>query len=158
MNGGRRAANLSRAARFLSASRPRTFPLANMTRKLHLLVFAAALLAFLGTGQYMDYHAPAMPDLPPDQRVALRSRHIYILMTGLINLAAALAPPVSSGWRLRASLLGSALLCFAPVAMFLSFAGADAGPLESPILLPGVIAALAGTVLLAIARWGASTP
>src|SRR3712207_9021097 len=56
-------------------------------RTLHLAVGAAVLVAFLLTGQYMDYLDVRSGSLGETTRVMFRSRHIYVLLAGLVNLA-----------------------------------------------------------------------
>jgi hypothetical protein len=55
-------------------------------KRVHLICGIAAVFVFLLTGQYMAIyqgHLQGMADLP---RMLFRSRHIYILFTGLLNL------------------------------------------------------------------------
>lgn len=54
--------------------------------KVHLAFGALLILAFLLTGQFMDRfynHLEGMPDGP---RMLYRTRHIFILLSGLLNL------------------------------------------------------------------------
>ena len=44
------------------------------------------LLAFVVTGQLMRHHNPPMASLSVSTRLLYRSRHIYILASGLVNL------------------------------------------------------------------------
>ena len=55
-------------------------------KKMHLAFGALVILTFLLTGQYMDRfhnHLEGMPDGP---RMLYRTRHIFILLAGLLNL------------------------------------------------------------------------
>jgi hypothetical protein len=55
-------------------------------KKIHLIFGAAVVVAFLLTGQYMDKiynHLVGMADGP---RLLYRTRHIFILLSGLLNL------------------------------------------------------------------------
>ena len=55
-------------------------------KKIHLIFGAFVVLAFLLTGQYMDkfyHHLEGFPDGP---RLLYRTRHIFILLAGLLNL------------------------------------------------------------------------
>lgn len=55
-------------------------------RTVHVAFGALVILAFLLTGQFMDRfhnHLEGMPDGP---RMLYRTRHIFILLSGLLNL------------------------------------------------------------------------
>jgi len=55
-------------------------------KKMHLVFGALVILTFLLTGQFMDRvhnHLEGMPDGP---RMLYRTRHIFILLSGLLNL------------------------------------------------------------------------
>ena len=55
-------------------------------RKFHLLFGAAVVVAFLLTGQYMDKYLNHLAGAPDGLRMLYRTRHIFILMAGLLNL------------------------------------------------------------------------
>jgi hypothetical protein len=55
-------------------------------RRLHLRVGVFAVVAFLITGQFIRHHIPPMVALSDSVRLMFRSRHIYILAAGLVNL------------------------------------------------------------------------
>jgi hypothetical protein len=53
-------------------------------KRIHLVFGLSVMVVFLLTGQYMEYvHNRLLPD---GTRVLYRSRHIYLLLAGLINL------------------------------------------------------------------------
>ena len=56
-------------------------------RRSHLVVGAITVLAFLITGLIMRMHEPPVSAMEWAQRLLFRSRHIYILCAGLVNLA-----------------------------------------------------------------------
>ena len=66
---------------------------------LHIVVGAFVLLAFLLTGQYMDYLDIRSGALGDATRMMFRSRHIYILLAGLVNLAVGTLLQAFSGVR-----------------------------------------------------------
>jgi hypothetical protein len=69
-------------------------------RKLHLTVGIIAVIAFLITGQFMRHHTPPMPTLTDGTRLMFRSRHIYILSAGLVNLVLGVyLQRQAKGWR-----------------------------------------------------------
>src|SRR5215216_5363414 len=89
---------------------------------LHLLVGAFVLLIFLLTGQYMDYLDVRSGALGETARVMFRSRHIYLLLAGLVNLGVgSYFGYRERGWRRGLQLLGSALVVAAPVLMVAAF-------------------------------------
>ncbi len=91
-------------------------------RKIHLWVGLLTVLAFIGTGQYMAHHQPPVVELSNDMRLMLRSRHIYILGSGLVNLMLGLYLVREPGWRGMVQSIGSGLVAVAPVLLVLAFA------------------------------------
>jgi len=82
---------------------------------LHLLVGASAVFVFLLTGQYMDYLDVRSGALGETARVMYRSRHIYLLLAGLVNLGLGSYYSYGARGRRRAlQVLGSALVLLAP--------------------------------------------
>ena len=57
-----------------------------MIKRLHLIFGLLIFVVFLLTGQYMDRVQHHLAEMPDATRLLYRSRHIYILMAGLINL------------------------------------------------------------------------
>ena len=57
-----------------------------MMRRFHLIFGIVVFVVFLLTGQYMDKVHHHLGEMPDATRLLYRSRHIYILMAGLINL------------------------------------------------------------------------
>jgi hypothetical protein len=110
---------------------------------------AIALAAFLLTGQYMDKvhdHLSGMPDGP---RMIYRTRHIFILFTGLLNLVIGVyAKPAPVVWRRAGQLLGSGLIVLA-AGLFLAGFIYEPGlsNLRTPFSHWGVYAAVAGVLL-----------
>jgi peptidoglycan/LPS O-acetylase OafA/YrhL len=80
-------------------------------RRLHLAVGIFSVAAFLITGQFMRHHTPPMTALSDSSRLMFRSRHIYILGAGLVNLALGLyLQRHSAGWRRVIQAAGSTLV------------------------------------------------
>ncbi len=123
---------------------------------MHLWVGAIALLAFLLTGQYMDYLEVRTNALGETARVMFRSRHIYLLLAGLVNLGlGAYFSYRGRGWRRGLQLLGSALVVAAPVLMAAAFFAEPTGPgLKRHFTLPAVIILATGTLLHALSGMG----
>ncbi|HKE28412.1 MAG TPA: hypothetical protein VKB88_38950 [Bryobacteraceae bacterium] len=91
-------------------------------RRLHLLVGILAVLAFLITGQIMRHHEPLMSALSAETRLMLRSRHIYILAGGLVNLMLGIYVQQRHGWRGVMQDIGSAFLVLSPALLIAAFA------------------------------------
>ena len=91
-------------------------------RRLHLVVGVCAVVAFLITGQLMRHHSPPMATLSDSVRLMYRSRHIYILAAGLLNLVLGVHfQRHREGWRKAVQAAGSALLLASPALLILAF-------------------------------------
>jgi peptidoglycan/LPS O-acetylase OafA/YrhL len=111
-------------------------------KRFHLIFGLAIVIVFLLTGQYMEYvHNRQLPD---GTRMLYRSRHIYLLLSGLLNLGIGtyfISRP--RGWRRTLQLIGSALIILAPVLIMAGFfVEPQKGP-EQTMLAPLGIFALA---------------
>jgi hypothetical protein len=82
-------------------------------KRFHLIFGLAVVIVFLLTGQYMEYvHNRQLPD---GTRVLYRSRHIYLLLAGLINLViGTYFVPRAPSWRRTIQIAGSTLIGLAP--------------------------------------------
>jgi hypothetical protein len=122
-------------------------------RTAHLVVGAITVAAFLVTGMIMLAHEPSLAALDWGDRLLFRSRHIYVLCTGLVNLALGLhyALP-QSALRRRAAVAASLLaLASAPLLFFAFFAEPMAGRAPGPLSALGLYALFGGVVLSALA-------
>jgi peptidoglycan/LPS O-acetylase OafA/YrhL len=114
-----------------------------------MIVGVAAVAAFLITGQLMRHHTPPMSTLTDSVRLIYRSRHIYILAGGLVNLMLGLYwRRQSRGWRRPVQTAGSALLLLAPALLVVAFAVEPAGGFheETPWSHAGLYALFAGSM------------
>jgi len=117
---------------------------------------------FIGTGQFM-LRIAHVADLAIGPRLLYRSRHIYILMAALINLAlgAYLVPSHRPGARLTQR-IGSALIAIGSVLLTVSFfydaPHADLVPLDLVFSKWGILTVASGSVLHAIAGALRHTP
>ncbi|MBZ5634402.1 MAG: hypothetical protein LAO55_14870 [Acidobacteriia bacterium] len=85
-------------------------------QRVHWITGTATLLVFLLTGAYMRWiRVPPVPQLDDVTRAVYRSRHLFILLSAVLNLALALAP--SAKQRIRQ--IVSVLVLVAP-ALFLA--------------------------------------
>ena len=70
----------------------------------------------------MRHHQPPLATLSDATRLMYRSRHIYILASGLVNLMLGLyLPQRPEGWRGIVRNVGSGLLLISPVLLILAF-------------------------------------
>lgn len=124
-------------------------------KRLHLVVGVATLLAFLLTGQYMDYLEVRTNALGETARVMFRSRHIYLLLAGLVNFGVgAYYGPRARGWRRLVQTLGSMFVLVAPLLMAAAFFTEPGAPgLRRHFTLPAVVMLSVGTLLHALSGW-----
>lgn len=88
-------------------------------KKVHLIFGVCVVLGFLLTGQYMDKYYNHLAGMPDGPRLLYRTRHIFILLAGLLNLGiGAYFTYRIQTWRRTMQLLGS-LLIFASSVLFL---------------------------------------
>ncbi|HEX8844827.1 MAG TPA: hypothetical protein VF791_09305 [Pyrinomonadaceae bacterium] len=114
----------------------------------HLIVGVIVVVAFLLTGQFMDFHQPKMEELDGGTRMMFRSRHIYILLAGLVNLGiGAYFTYHKEGWRRTLQLIGSCLVIIAPFLLLGAFFyEPKLGGLDRPFTLPAILALSIGAL------------
>ncbi|MDQ3744909.1 MAG: hypothetical protein M3444_11045 [Acidobacteriota bacterium] len=116
---------------------------------LHILLGALVLVAFLLTGQYMNYLGVRSGALGDATRMMFRSRHIYILLAGLVNIAVGTYfVRRAGGWRKALQLSGSVLILAAPLLLLAAFFTEPGQPgLRRQFTLPAIIILAVGTLL-----------
>ena len=121
-------------------------------KRLHLWFGGLILFVFLLSGQYMDYLDVRSGAHGETARVMFRSRHIYLLLAGLLNLGlGAYFVKRERGWRRSVQVLGSVLVLAAPALMFAAFFSEPGVPgLKRHYTLPAVVILSAGTLLHAL--------
>ena len=118
-------------------------------KKAHVIFGILTVVAFLLTGQYMDKfynHLHGMADGP---RLLYRTRHIFILLAGLLNLGiGAYFTYRTERWGRTMQLLGS-LLIFTGSLLFLIafFYEPNLGTLRTPLSHWGTYTLATGAVL-----------
>jgi hypothetical protein len=118
-------------------------------RMAHLIVGAIAVVAFLITGMLMSGHDPPVAAMELGDRLLFRSRHIYLLCGGLVNLALG----VHYGLPDRASrrglaVTGSVLALVSTALLFFAFfAEPMAGRLPGYVSGYGLFGLFGGVVL-----------
>ena len=71
-------------------------------------------IVFVTTGRFMRWDFPDKEIIPPELRILMRSRHIYILFSALIHLALGIYLQISPQvWRKWLQIFGSILLILA---------------------------------------------
>ena len=91
-------------------------------RKTHLIFGAFVVLAFLLTGQYMDRYLNHLEGMPDGPRLLYRTRHIFILLAGLLNLGiGAYFSYRNETWRRVLQLIGSILIIVASFLFLFAF-------------------------------------
>jgi D-alanyl-lipoteichoic acid acyltransferase DltB (MBOAT superfamily) len=116
-------------------------------KTLHRIFGVLVILAFLLTGQFMDFHNPKVREMTDEgARMMFRSRHIYILLAGLINLGVGVYFVYwRERWRKRIQMTGSILLIIAPLMMIVAFFYEPTlKGLQRPLTLPAIVALLVG--------------
>jgi hypothetical protein len=122
-------------------------------RMAHLVVGGIAVVAFLITGQIMGRHEPPVAAMEWAERLLFRSRHIYLLCAGLVNLAMGVHYALPErALRRGAAIAGSLLVLVSAVLMFFAFfaepmAGRPPGMTSSL----GLFALFGGVLLHALA-------
>ena len=116
----------------------------------HVVFGLLVVVAFVLTGQYMDRLHEHLRGMADGQRMLYRSRHIYILLAGLLNLGLGTYLELRPArWRRALQALGSALVvastCMLVAAFFREPPLADLQ--HTPLSYYGLHAILAGTLL-----------
>jgi hypothetical protein len=129
-------------------------------KKVHLIFGAFVVVGFLLTGQYMDKFYHHMVGVPDAQRLLYRTRHIFILLAGLLNLGiGAYFSYRIETWRRTMQLVGS-LLIFAASFLFIIafFYEPHLNDLHTPLSHWGTYTIASGTLLHVIAEYRSRDP
>jgi|SRR4030095_4019369 hypothetical protein len=118
-------------------------------KRFHLIFGLLVVLVFLLTGQYMDRfynHLEGMADGP---RMLYRTRHIFILLSGLLHLGiGSYYRPRLHPWLRVVQLFGSLLIIVASVLFTVAFFYEPRlHDLYAPLSLKGMIIIAVGTLL-----------
>ena len=95
----------------------------------------------------MDFHNPKMSELDDGTRMMFRSRHIYILLAGLLNLGIGIYFSYRpEKWRRVLQMAGSSLIIFAPFVLIVAFFYEPTlEGLQGGLTLPAIVSLLVGT-------------
>ncbi len=118
-------------------------------RRLHQITGILVVVIFLLTGQYMDVYYPDKGAITEGMRMMLRSRHIYILLAGLINIGiGAYFSWHQERWRKVLQAVASTLILMATVfSVSAFFYEPPLAGLQRTFTLPSLIGLLAGALL-----------
>jgi Na+-driven multidrug efflux pump len=116
---------------------------------LHQIVGIIVVIIFLLTGQYLELYYPHMDEVGDGMRMLFRSRHIYILLAGLLNIGiGSYFSYRKKRWRKVLQLTGSALVLVAPFLLLAAFFyEPPLANLQRTFTLPAIVSLLAGTLL-----------
>ena len=123
---------------------------------MHLLLGIALFIVFVTTGKFMRIDFPDKDIIPPELRLLMRSRHIYILFSGLIHLMLGVYLQIRPQiWQKILQYAGSFLLTSASVLLIWAFV-TETYQLQhfSSISRYGIYLSLAGTVFHLIGGLG----
>jgi hypothetical protein len=121
-------------------------------KRFHLIVGLTVVVIFLLTGQYMEYvHNRLLPD---GIRMLYRSRHIYLLLSGLLNLILGIYfVRQPRGWRRTIQTVGTILFVLSPGLLLAGFfSEPHKGPEQTMVAPLGIFSIALGTVLHALAQ------
>jgi hypothetical protein len=116
---------------------------------LHRIAGILAVMAFLGTGLYMHRNLPAPSAGTHLLRMLYRSAHVYLLLSGLINigLGSYFIPSRSAGMR-KLQGVGSMLIILSPAIILTGFFyEVPQERLDRPMIVSAAVSLLAGTLL-----------
>lgn len=91
-------------------------------RRFHQIFGLLLIIVFLLTGQYMDHYHNHMVGVEDGVRMLYRTRHIFILLTGLLNLGiGAYFNYRQEMWRRILQVSGSAMIILASFLFIIAF-------------------------------------
>src|ERR1044072_1082626 len=120
----------------------------NLMKRFHLIFGLIVLVVFLLTGQYMDRFHKHLMYTPDGPRMLYRTRHIFILMSGLLHLGIGSYFSLRvQTWRRTLQIIGSALITIAPVLFTIAFFyEPNLQGLHTPLSLIGMIIIAVGAL------------
>ncbi len=118
-------------------------------KRFHLIFGLIVVVVFLLTGQYMDRYHQHLMYMADGPRMLYRTRHIFILMAGLLHLGIGTYFKYGPTAARRAlQIVGSILITVAPVLFTIGFFyEPHSAELRVPLSLAGMISIAVGTLL-----------
>jgi len=132
--------------------------LQKIMKRIHLIVGLLVIVAFVITGQFMMRDFPEKDVMSQELRVFMRSRHIYILFSGLIHLVLGVYLQIRPQlWRRALQYAGSAILVACSVLLVKAFFSETyASQHASAVSFSAVIGSLIGVGFHLIGGFGES--
>jgi len=120
-------------------------------KRFHLIFGLVLLVVFLLTGQYMDRFHDHLRNMPDGPRMLYRTRHIFILFSGLLNLGIGTYFRDRAGARRILQVVGTMLITVA-AGLFVKgfFSEPHLTGLYAPFSKAGVIMTAIGALLHAL--------
>jgi hypothetical protein len=120
-------------------------------KRFHLVFGVVLLVVFLLTGQYMDRFLEHLRNMADGPRMLYRTRHIFILFSGLLHLGIGTYFRYRLGARRILQIVGTLLLTIAPILFIIGFFyEPHLRGLYAPLSKVGVIMTAIGTLLHAL--------
>ena len=118
-------------------------------KKFHAVFGLVIVIIFLLTGQYMDKYLQHLHGMPDGPRLLYRTRHIFILLAGLLHIGIGTYFNFQTTQTRRAmQLIGSALIVIATVLFVVAFFyEPKLTNLKTPLSHWGMYSIFAGTFL-----------
>lgn len=91
-------------------------------KRLHLIIGVIVFIVFLVTGRFMRWDFPDKEIIPPELRILMRSRHIYILFSAFLHLILGFYLQLhQQNWRKFLQIIGSIALIASSVFLIWGF-------------------------------------
>jgi hypothetical protein len=118
-------------------------------KRFHIIFGLSVFVVFLLTGQYMDRYHQHLMYMPDGPRMLYRSRHIFILMSGLLHVGiGSYFKYRLQSWRRVLQIIGSLLITIATVVFTIAFFYEPRLPgLQNPLSLSATITIAVGVLL-----------
>lgn len=118
-------------------------------KRFHIIFGLIVFVVFLLTGQYMDRYHQHLMNMPDGPRMLYRSRHIFILMSGLLHVGiGSYFKYRLQTWRRVLQIIGSLLITMATVVFTIAFFYEPGLPeLQNPLSLLAAISIAVGVLL-----------
>src|SRR5262249_24088983 len=107
------------------------------------------------SGQYMDRAVDHLRGLDDTQRLLYRSRHIYLILAALLNVAlGTYFETARPGWRRWVQVVASTVILFAPPLLIVAFlVEPSLSGLDGPYSKPAIYGCFGAVLLHAISRF-----
>jgi hypothetical protein len=117
-------------------------------KKAHKYIGFSAVIIFMMTGLYMKVNFPGLYNEHEAIRYTFRANHVYILLSGLVNIALGIYLRVQEqGWKRHMQHIGSGLLLIAPMLLIIAFFyEAPLGTPERYLTSTGVLLLFVGVI------------